>query len=126
MGTSARRTIGIPHWLLRLLFTGTLREKPCGHRDQIRVLQPSANVCAECVASGDTWPALRMCMICGYVGCCDQSKNKHAREHFEQTRHPLMRSIAPGEDWMWCYVDKALLSVPPASHTSTNSPSASR
>ena len=49
---------------------------------------------------------LRMCLECGHVGCCDSSKNKHATKHFHQTRHPLMRSIEPGENWVWCYVDE--------------------
>jgi uncharacterized UBP type Zn finger protein len=51
-----------------------------------------------------------MCLLCGYVGCCDKSKNKHAREHFRQTGHPLTRPHKErGMDWVWCYVDEALL-----------------
>ena len=104
----------VPHWILRLLFTGTLKEKPCSHLALVRHIDPAAHVCAECVASGDTWPALRMCMVCGYVGCCDKSKNKHALKHYLVTQHPLVRSIEPGEDWMWCYFDEALLAAPPS------------
>jgi uncharacterized UBP type Zn finger protein len=52
---------------------------------------------------------LRMCMICGQVGCCDDSKNKHATKHFHATGHPIMKSLKPGDDWMWCYVDKVML-----------------
>jgi uncharacterized UBP type Zn finger protein len=71
---------------------------------------PASEVCQECVALGDSWPALRMCVLCGYVGCCDKSKNKHAREHFRQTGHPLTRPYKErGMDWVWCYVDEALL-----------------
>jgi hypothetical protein len=40
------------------------------------------------------------------VGCCDSSKNKHASKHFEEMGHPLVRSIEPGERWMWCYTDE--------------------
>ena len=105
----------IPHWLLRLLFTGTLTQKPCSHLGLMRHFEPATHICAECVASGDTWPALRMCMLCGYVGCCDKSKNKHARRHYEATKHPVMRSIEPAEDWMWCYVDEAVLAIPETS-----------
>jgi uncharacterized UBP type Zn finger protein len=50
-----------------------------------------------------------MCLICGYVGCCDMSKNKHATAHFKSTSHPLIRSIEPRESWVWCYVDKVFL-----------------
>jgi uncharacterized UBP type Zn finger protein len=48
-----------------------------------------------------------MCLICGHVGCCDTSKNKHAFQHFEKTGHPLMRSIRMDEGWVWCYEDNA-------------------
>ena len=60
----------------------------------------------ECVKTGDTWVHLRMCLICGHAACCDSSKNKHATKHFHHTKHPLMRSIEPGETWVWCYVDE--------------------
>jgi hypothetical protein len=42
----------------------------------------------------------------GHVGCCDDSKNKHATRHFHATRHPIIRSKEPGETWGWCYVDE--------------------
>jgi len=50
-----------------------------------------------------------MCLVCGHVGCCDSSKGRHATRHFEQTGHPIMKSIEPGADWSWCYVDKAYI-----------------
>ena len=77
----------------------------CTHLDQIEVRETNRHECEECSKSGDTWVHLRMCLTCGHVGCCDSSKNKHATKHFHRTRHPLMRSIEPGESWMWCYVD---------------------
>jgi len=46
-----------------------------------------------------------MCLTCGHVGCCDSSPHKHANRHFHETTHPVMRSIEPGENWRWCYVD---------------------
>lgn len=81
----------------------------CSHLEQIRVTEPSVHVCEDCVALGDRWVHLRMCLICGYVGCCDNSKNKHATKHFHVTGHPLIRSIEPGESWVWCYVDNVFL-----------------
>jgi len=53
-----------------------------------------------------SWVHLRICLTCGHVGCCDSSKNKHATKHFHSTRHPMMRSLEPGEDWGWCFVDE--------------------
>ena len=81
----------------------------CSHRGEMKITQPSTNVCAQCVASGDTWMHLRMCMSCGAVGCCDDSKNKHATAHFHQTHHPIICSIETGEDWRWCYVDRTVV-----------------
>jgi len=79
----------------------------CAHLDQIRDVTPSGNGCKECLETGDTWVALRMCLTCGHVGCCDSSKGTHATKHFHHTQHAVMRSIEPGQDWRWCYVDKA-------------------
>jgi uncharacterized UBP type Zn finger protein len=78
----------------------------CAHLDEIRRVKPHTNGCEECLAMGDEWVHLRLCLICGHVGCCDSSKNKHATKHFNATRHPMMRSLEPGEHWMWCFVDQ--------------------
>jgi len=80
--------------------------KRCTHTNQIRDVKPVTQGCAECLKMGDTWVHLRLCMICGHVGCCDSSKNKHATKHFKSSGHPLIRSIEPGESWVWCYVDE--------------------
>ncbi len=80
----------------------------CSHLDQIRLTEPQKHVCEECVKLGDGWVHLRMCLVCGHVGCCDSSKNKHATRHFQQQQHPLVRSIEPGESWIWCYLDQAI------------------
>lgn len=80
----------------------------CSHVDQVTLLEPPAPVtgCPQCLALGDRWVHLRMCQVCGQVGCCDSSPNRHATAHFHETGHPVMRSVEPGEDWSWCYVDE--------------------
>jgi uncharacterized UBP type Zn finger protein len=78
----------------------------CPHLNQIRAVTPGSEGCAECLASGDTWVHLRLCLTCGHVGCCDSSKNRHATKHFQATGHPLMKSFEPGEHWGWCYIDQ--------------------
>jgi len=80
----------------------------CTHLDQVKYSQFTGKqrVCPECVKLGSSWVHLRMCMICGHVGCCDSSPNKHATGHFHTSQHPLIRSIEPGERWVWCYVDE--------------------
>ena len=70
---------------------------------------PSAQGCEECLRNGGRWVHLRQCLICGHVGCCDQSENKHATKHFHHTGHPIIRSFEPGEDWRYCYVDDVLV-----------------
>ena len=79
----------------------------CTHLDHVKTTSTASHECEECVKMGDSWVHLRMCLECGHVGCCDSSKNKHATRHFHHSRHPLMRSIEPGESWVWCYVDQA-------------------
>ena len=80
----------------------------CAHLDQIRPVKPKSKGCEECLKMGDTWVHLRLCLICGHVGCCDSSKNKHATKHFHATKHPLIRSLERGERWIWCYVDELM------------------
>lgn len=87
----------------------------CTHLDQIKLTEPTKRVCEECIKTGDTWVHLRMCLSCGHVGCCDSSKNKHATKHFRAVRHPVMRSIEPGENWIWCYVDEVMAGELPRS-----------
>ena len=79
----------------------------CAHLSHIHKVNPHTNGCEECLKMGDTWVHLRLCLECGHVGCCDSSKNKHATKHFHRTKHPIMRSLEPGESWGWCYVDAA-------------------
>jgi uncharacterized UBP type Zn finger protein len=84
----------------------SVMRRQCSHLDQIKVTGTGKTACDECVNSGDRWRHLRLCLTCGHVGCCDSSKNSHASKHFEATGHPLVRSIEPGECWMWCYEDE--------------------
>jgi uncharacterized UBP type Zn finger protein len=84
-------------------------ENGCAHLSQMREVEASADGCEDCLKIGDFWMHLRLCMVCGHVGCCDNSKNKHATAHFHETRHPIMKSFEPGEDWGWCFVDEVEL-----------------
>ncbi|HTT71981.1 MAG TPA: UBP-type zinc finger domain-containing protein [Anaeromyxobacteraceae bacterium] len=70
---------------------------------------PSSFGCQECLEQGEGWVHLRLCMSCGHVGCCDSSPHKHATRHFHATRHPVMKSFEPGEDWAWCYLDEEMV-----------------
>jgi hypothetical protein len=63
--------------------------------------------CADCLSLGSTWVDLRLCLTCGHVGCSDYSPHRHARAHAFAVGHPIVASLAPGEDWRWCYFDEA-------------------
>ena len=90
----------------------------CSHLFEIGDVTPKTpNGCEECLKMGDRWLHLRLCITCGHVGCCDDSKNKHAANHFHSTNHPLIKSFEPDEEWGWCYVDELLMESVPGSLT---------
>jgi len=81
----------------------------CSHLDQVAEVAASSPGCEECLRLGEHWVHLRLCLSCGHVGCCDSSKHRHATAHFWATSHPIVRSLEPGEDWRWCYVDEVVV-----------------
>jgi uncharacterized UBP type Zn finger protein len=78
----------------------------CKHLNLVQEdVTPSADGCEDCLKIGDIWVHLRLCLICGHVGCCDSSKNKHATKHFHSTEHTIFQllnlmSIGSGVIWM--------------------------
>ena len=86
----------------------------CSHLDHVLVteLPESVDGCAECLAEGTPWLHLRICLECGHVGCCDDSPMRHATAHAQQSSHPIIRSLQPGEDWSWCYPDQLAMVIP--------------
>jgi Zn-finger in ubiquitin-hydrolases and other protein len=85
--------------------------KHCTHTDQIAHVVPSARGCEECLKIGSTWVHLRLCRICGHVGCCDDSPHRHATAHFRQTQHPIIEGYDPPEGWGWCFLDRLMLDL---------------
>jgi uncharacterized UBP type Zn finger protein len=86
----------------------------CTHVEQVQIyeLPESTQGCEDCLAIGSKWLHLRICLHCGRVGCCDDSPNRHARAHAFESEHPIIRSLEPGEDWSWCFVDGVALMIP--------------
>ncbi len=81
----------------------------CTHLDHIHQVKPKTpEGCEECLKSGSDWVHLRECLECGHIGCCDSSPNKHATKHFHATKHPIMKSYEPGENWKFCFVDQLM------------------
>ncbi|MBI2446101.1 UBP-type zinc finger domain-containing protein [Candidatus Micrarchaeota archaeon] len=76
----------------------------CIHLDQIAMpVKAYSQGCEDCEKTGDKWVQVRKCLTCGHAGCCDSSKNKHARKHFQTTKHPIIEPL--DGSWRWCYVD---------------------
>ena len=86
----------------------------CTHLDQVHVTQLPESVpgCEDCLPMGGEWLHLRICLECGHVGCCDDSPHRHATAHANATDHPIIRSLEPGEEWSWCYVDQLAMLIP--------------
>ncbi|MFI5412459.1 MAG: UBP-type zinc finger domain-containing protein [Candidatus Micrarchaeales archaeon] len=77
----------------------------CTHvKESMSDIEPKSKVCNECVKDGTKWTDLRICLTCGYVGCSDQSPNRHATRHFQSTDHPVVSDF-PERKWRWCYMD---------------------
>jgi Zn-finger in ubiquitin-hydrolases and other protein len=85
----------------------------CSHLDHVHVTELPAAVdgCVECLAEGTPWFHLRICLECGHVGCCDSSPQRHASAHARAEDHPIIRSLQPGEDWSWCFVDEVAMRI---------------
>ncbi|MFY9798494.1 MAG: UBP-type zinc finger domain-containing protein [Candidatus Nitrosopolaris sp.] len=81
-------------------------KQACEHANNVDDnIAPKTSGCEECEKEGTDWVALRMCLSCGHVGCCDSSVGLHATRHFQNTSHPVMTAL-PDKSWKWCYVDK--------------------
>jgi hypothetical protein len=54
------------------------------------------------------------------IGCCDSSPSQHASKHAAATRHPIITSFEPGEDWFFDYEKQEMIKgvelFPPHSH----------
>ncbi len=87
---------------------------PCTHLDHVLIteLPPQTDGCEDCLATGGKWLHLRICLECGKVGCCDDSPNRHATAHAHASGHPIIRSLEPGEEWSWCYIDELMMNIP--------------
>ena len=86
----------------------------CTHLDHVTVTELPDEIegCEDCLAAGTKWLHLRICLECGHVGCCDDSPMRHASAHHQATRHPIIRSAQPGEDWSWCFEDEVAMVIP--------------
>lgn len=71
----------------------------CPHTDRLdESVSSDAEACEVC---GET-EHLRLCLSCGFVGCCE-SKAGHDHDHYEETGHPFIRPHRQDYDFLWCY-----------------------
>lgn len=70
----------------------------CGH-DSGADVRPRAEACEGCGSTVN----LRVCAVCGHVGCCE-SQLGHNTVHYRKSGHPIIRSmpVGPGS-FTWCY-----------------------
>jgi hypothetical protein len=85
----------------------------CSHVDSIELTELPDEIvgCEDCLRIGGWWVHLRMCQSCGHIACCDSSPNRHASTHARTAQHAIARSVEPGENWSWCYVDEVAFEV---------------
>ena len=77
----------------------------CAHVAGSVYVEPSWTTgCPPCSDHGERWIALWMCLSCGWVACSDDSPNRHARDHYEETDHPVAVRLPRGTPPRWCYV----------------------
>jgi len=110
MITNSTKHVHAKDQLYELIESGQLDPSTCAHLDQIQNVHASSSGCEDCLKIGGEWVNLRICLTCGHVGCCDDSPNRHATKHNHETGHPIIQSFNPGESWIYCYPDDALLS----------------
>lgn len=101
------------------------RQHSCTHLSTVQVTELPAAVegCEDCLREGGEWLHLRICLECGHVGCCDDSPARHASRHAATTAHPIIRSLEPGEEWCWCFVDELGMLIPEVTGTTSIPPS---
>ena len=75
-----------------------VREKLCEHYPE-ETVAPKSEVCMACGLGG----TLRVCLTCGYVGCCESLRG-HNTAHARESLHPVIRSLPLSErSFTWCY-----------------------
>lgn len=81
----------------------------CHHGLCTRPVVPHSTGCLACEERGDAWEELCLCLSCGWVACSDDSGGRHARDHYEETDHPVVASPPAVTGTRWCYVhDRAV------------------
>jgi uncharacterized UBP type Zn finger protein len=81
----------------------------CEHADGLEPVRLRSDDCRDCQERPVRPATLVVCLTCGWVACSDDSPNRHARAHYEETDHPVVAGLRPGTRWRWCYVHQRLV-----------------
>jgi uncharacterized UBP type Zn finger protein len=76
----------------------------CDHLARVRPVTPHSQGCLACQDDGCGWLGLCLCLTCGWVACSDDSAGHHARDHYEETDHPVALRLPEDRGPRWCYV----------------------
>lgn len=92
-------------------FRKAVSQPDCSHLGMAQRVVPSSQGCLECERDHTRWNALRICLICGHVGCSDDSPQQHALKHFHETGHPIIYEYGNpnGNTIGWCYIDQTYI-----------------
>lgn len=92
-------------------FRQAVAQPDCSHLSMAQQVIPSSMGCQECEQQGTKWNSLRICLICGHVGCSDDSSEQHALKHYNETGHPLIYEYGNPEanSIGWCYIDQTYI-----------------
>ncbi len=112
MKADSKGNVHIAERINQYIESGRMDKGACTHISEIQNVTPSSEGCGSCLEMGDSWVHLRLCLFCGHVGCCDNSKNKHATKHYHESKHSIIVSYEKGEDWLYCYPDELGFSPP--------------
>ena len=87
-----------------------MTDATCSHIKAITAVKHAKRrECDECVKIGAQWVHLRVCQECSATLCCDSSPNRHASKHARASGHSVIASAEPGESWLYCYPDNAVV-----------------
>ena len=81
----------------------------CEHLDDLAAVKHQSGDCPDCRNRPGHPVGLVVCLTCGWVACSDDSPNRHARAHYEETDHPVVAWLAPDAARRWCYVHQRLV-----------------
>ena len=85
----------------------------CTHLDQIAVRELPASVdgCEDCLRSAASGCTSGSASPAGTSAAVTTHPTVTPRGTPRTSQHPIIRSLEPGEEWSWCYVDEIAFRV---------------